>query len=578
MPETVNIPRDTTVKEIRDILQNTAQENASYRAREFNASILEALDGTASAYKKQMRKWFVVNGARNATPEELTALCDEWYTITRDGWNGWTTFYQPEVSAVSTGEKGGDNAELSCTPSTDTVAGQDDYAGLPLFACVDCNWEIDAETLEPAITAIDGITDNFVRTDPKVYVGVLQMSGYHYWTEGAETYTHGYSAVRNGPYANVEPLPEAVRVDGTVRPWVVHAKYMSHTTAEGKMSSCSGLIPTAWISHNSLHTLSAKNGPQYSGTTTADDSFLKLIMMIKYASLTLDGIIQGCCNLNYQYPALVSETGVKRILITQAQAANLEVGMSVLIGNYQGSIDRNAGAMYSITGQGGALITGIETVTVDSTEYAAVYVDVATAFDTAANGANTAGTTYISSFHWVTGKTDGVLGNDGSPVSNTSGKYPGKLQGIEFMNGGYEVLADVILNLYQADGKYWYEPYIVRLREHQNTSITANYVATGLRCEQPAASNWMYIKKQGYAKGVFFATLVGGSSSTHTRDAFYMNGATTGIREWLARGFLDDGAGFAGLSCLNGFNDVSLAYWVILARLSASGNRGEWAA
>lgn len=575
MSETINFPRESTMQEIRDVLR----ANVNARAQEFNESILEALDGTAATYKKQMRKWFVVNGARSATPEELTALCDEWYTITRDGWNGWTTFYQPDVSAVSTGEKGGDNANLSCTPSTDTVAGQDDYAGLPLFACVDCNWEVDAETLDPIITAIDGITDNFVRSDPKVYVGVLQMAGWHYWTDGADSYTHGYSAVRNVPFANVEPVPESVRVDGSVRPWVVHAKYMSHTTAEGKMSSCSGLIPTAFLSHNTLHTLSAKNGAQYSGTTTADDSWLRLMMLIKYASLTLDGIIQGCCNMNYQYYALVGEAGVKRILISTAQAANFEVGMSVLIGNYDGNADRGYSSMYSITGQAGALITGIETVTIDGTDYGAVYVDTEATFDTVANGSAVAGTTYISSFHWTTGKTDGVLGNDGSPVSNTSGKYPGKLQGIEFMNGGYEIIADVILSLYSDDdGVFWYEPYIVLLRANQSTSISANYKATGLKCEQPAAGAWMYIIKLGYANGVFFPILVGGSSSTFTRDALYMNAEAVGTRELLARGTLRRGVGAAGLSCVAGNTALSAAYWACLSRLSASGNRGEWAA
>ena len=225
------------------------------------------------------------------------------------------------------------------------------------------------------------------------------------------------------------------------------------------------------------------------------------------------------------------------------------------------------------------MITGIETVTIDGTDYGAVYVDAESAFDTAANGSAVAGTTYISSFHWITGKTDGVLGNDGSPVSNTSGKYPGKLQGIEFMNGGYEIIADVILSLYSDDdGVFWYEPYIVLLRANQSTSISANYKATGVKCEQPATAAWLYIKKLGYANGVFFPILVGGSSSTFTRDAFYMNAATAGTREWLARGGLSTGVAYAGLSCLTGNDALSTSYWAFLSRLSASGNRGEWAA
>lgn len=572
--EVTNIPRESTLREMVEAIKDSNE----LQKRAMNEEIIAGLDGTAATYKKQMRKWFRLNGANTATSTELTALVDEWYDITRDNWNGWVTFYQPDTSAVSTGERGGDNVGLTCTPSTDSVANTDDYAGLPLFACVDCNFIVDAETLEPVITAIDGITDNFVRTDPGTYVGVLQMSGWHYWADNDTTYTHGYSATRNAPYQHIEPVPEAVRVDGTVRNWVVHAKYMS-TTVDGKMTSCAGRIPTSMMSHNNLHTLSAANGAQYSGTTVCDDAWLKLMAYIKYASLTLDGILQGCCTNNFQYPAAVAETGVKRILITTEQAKNLKVGMGVLLGTYQTTLDRGNASMYSISGLAGAIVTAIETVEVEEAEYAAIYVDTETTFDTAANGESTAGTTYISSYHWTSGSTDGVLGNDGSPVSNTSGKYPAKLQGIEYMVGGYEVIADCILSLYaDSDGLYWYEPYTTNRSANQATSITENYKASGVKCRQPESDAWGYIKKLGYAGGVWFPTETGGSSSTYTRDAFYQNANTTGTREWLARGFLGNGSAVTGLSCLAGTYALTSSAWLYLARLSASGNRGEWVA
>lgn len=538
---------------------------------------LAMLDGaSARQHKAIMRAWFLQRGAEGASPVELTALCDEWYTVTRTGWDGSVEFYQPDVSAVSTGVRRGDNAGMVCVPSTDTETNRDDFAGLPLFACVDCNWIVDADTLEPVITAIDGITSNFVREDPNVYVGVLQMSGYHWQAEDAYTYTHGYCDSLK-PYANIEPVPESVRVDGTVRPWVVHSKYMSKTV-DGKMTSCAGLIPTAQMSHNTLHTLSAKNGAQYSGGTTADDAWLKLMAYIKYASLTLDGILQGCCNNNYQYPVAASEIGVKRVLLTSSNASNFGVGMSVLIGNYAGNKDRGQAAVYSITGSGGAIITAKETVSINGMEYTALYVDTASTFDTVANGADTSGTTYISTWHWRSGACDSVIGNDGSPVSCTSGKYPAKLQGIEYAVGGYEVYADAILNLYQDGDVYYYEPYVVRRSAQQATSITDNYVASGVRCEQPASAGWKYGIRIKFKNGIAFFVLVGGSSSTYTKDAFYMNAGTAGTREWLAFGGLYFGVGFAGLSSLLGSYALSYAPWYVLARLSPNGNRGEWAA
>ncbi|MCD7888332.1 MAG: hypothetical protein LUG23_00130 [Oscillospiraceae bacterium] len=351
------------------------------------------------------------------------------------------------------------------------------------------------------------------------------------------------------------------------------------------MTSCAGLIPTAWNSESSLITLAHKNGAQYSGMTSADKSFVDIMVEVKHASLTLDGIVQGCVNNNYQYPAQVSEEGVKRIILTTTSAANLEVGMSVIVGYYNSSasspLDRGTAAMYSISTNAGCLITAIETVTIDEVEYSVVYVDLDSTFDTTANGTATEGTTYISTWHWITGSTDCVLGNDGSPKSNTSGKYPAKIQGIEIMNGGYEVVADVILKLYQDEedeSVYYYEPYVVNSSANLSSSITDNYIATGIILKQPSSDSWNYIKKVAESEGVRFPCEIGGSSSTYTRDAIYLNANATGTREMLVRGALNYGVAHGGLSCVLGINGVSYAVWNIVARLSANGTRGEYVA
>lgn len=554
----INFPRDTTLKETNRILR-------------YLAPLAVQLDGTASGYKATMRRWFIDNGALEADADQLTALCDKWYTMTREPWHGWVTF--SKATAVSNGTKGGDNASLTCAPSTDTVAGKDDYAGLPLFACVDCNFIVDPETKEPQITAIAGITDNFRRHSPDHFVGVLQMSGYFYTTENDTSYTEGYSSLVNLPYANIAPLDEAIRPNGNVRPWVVHSKYFNHTV-NGKLTSYAGVIPTARnISHNTLHTLAAATGVGYSGGTTADDAFLKIMLHIKYASLSSDNIVVGCCANNSQCTAKVSETAVKRVVLSEADGASFEVGMGVYIGTNE-SNDRWQANTYSISGDAGAVITAVTPVTISGTNYTAVYVDTDSAFDTVAD------TTLITTYHWTNGSTDCVLGNDGSPKSNTSGKYPGKIQGIEFMQGGYEVFADVILKLYkESDGTYWYEPYVCRDTAKFATSITADYKASGVKLLQPAAANWYYIKRLGYKKGVFFPIdITGASSSTYVRDACYALAATEGIREWLARGTLNSGVADAGLSCIHGYAGVSAAFWTFVGRLSPNGNRGEWAA
>ena len=578
------INKPTIDAELSEESENAVQNKvitAALYARD-DAYLLSQLDGTKATYDRIMREWFNVRGASDMTPAELTALCCEWYEKTVKEWDGSVTFDQPDYAGGSTGmygTKGGDNAGLTCIPSTDTTHNTDDYEGLPLFACVDVNYVVDATSLDILITEIDGVTDGFVRDDVDVFVGVMQATGWHWQSETEETYTHGYRSSYLATYSDIVPLPEAVRVDGTVRPFVVHSKYMS-TDNSGKLTSCSGVYVKAFESHNTIHTKSATTGAQYSGSTTADDYFLKLMAYIKYGSLSLDGIMNGCNNYNLQYYAQVAETGVKRIILPSSSA--LVVGSTVIIGTYNGtSTDRGTAANYNISGAYGWKILSIEDITIDETAYKAVYVDAPEDFNTTANGSAVSGTTIVSTWHWMCGSCDSVKGNDGSPGSNTNNLRPFRLQGVEYMVGGYEVKADVIMNLeaITSGGPSNYIPYTVARTLQQSTEITQNYTKlSDLAIECPASTGWQYIKKLKFKNGVAYPNIVGGSSTTYTKDAFYMNNnATTGAREWLACGYLNRGAN-AGMSSLNGLNDLTAATWTCLPRLSPNGNRGEWSA
>lgn len=554
-----------------------ALENLALGSENANPALL--MDGTAASYKSVMRTWFIANGALTATAAELTALCDKWYSITRTGWSGGVTFYQPSTSTRSDGTKVGDNAGLSCTPSTDTVANQDDYAGLPLFAVVDCNWTIDATTLEPIITAIDGITPNFKRYDTGVFVGVLQMGGFTQDVEGDTTYTYSYSDGVAGT-ENFKPVPESVRVDGTIRPWVIHGKYLA-SVVDNKLTACAGVTPRAHvISHNSVRTYAAAIGTQYSGMSVLDDAWLKLMGIIKYGRIESDTTLAGCCNFNFSSWAQVDETSVNRVLLTSGQGTNFPVGCQIMIGAAIATTvpDRGNAGAYSLSGVDGRTVTEVRQVTVSDTTYDAVYFDGDAI--TTVGTPSTIGGTVIQTWHWKTGSCDNVLGNDGSPVSCTSGKFPAKLQGIEYMMGAYEVYGDVILKWTVEDGQSVCESYTVNRAAKQAQDITSDYEASGMRCVVPSGSNgWKYILKL-FHKGFFFPDDLTGSSSTGTRDAMwaYADGSTTGLREWPAFCDLNGGLATAGRSALSAIFGLSYAYWYISSRLSPNGNRGEWAA
>lgn len=543
----------------------------------YDQYIVSMLDGTKETYNKVMRAWFYANGVNAVTSEGLTELVDKWYKITRESWSGGTRFHQPSQSSISTGTKTGDNAGKSCTPSTNSVKGQDDYEGLPLFAVKDCNFTYDNSNKKPIITAIEGITDGFERRNPEKNVGVLQMSGFYYADEDDTTYEYGVSSEFEEGHDYCEPYPEAInRIDNTVRSWVLHAKYMNHTV-DNKLTSYAGVVPTAYsISQNTLIDRKNSMNNGLTGGCICDYAFIQMMAFVKYGQMTLDGLLQGCVNYNYQYYAAHGETGVKRVLLTASQAANLIEGSTVLVGAYAGNADRAQAAVYSISGNHGFIIKSKETVTVSGVSYVAINLDADEAFDTVGDGSATAGNTIISTFHWVNGSCDNILGNDGSPANPNTGQYAAKLQGIEYSVGGYEVFSDVILS----EDTENYAVYITRDASKQSKDSIANYEDTGLRSAKPSAGAWQYIRKLGFKKGVFFGIdTLNASGSTYTRDGFYKDAAsTTSLREWLAFGALNSGVGNGGLSYLFGLNGLGFAGWSIVARLSCNGNRGEWTA
>lgn len=540
--------------------------------------IVTLLDGTKEKYKAVQKAWFLENGAETADSATLTALVDRWYTITRKPWNGWTRFYHTDVSSVSTGEKMGDLKGTTLVPSTDTVAGQDDFAGNPLFAVTKVNWTM--ANSQPVITAIEGISPDFEIDNPDKLVGVVQMTGYHWYTtlaESSQYYDEGYSATWLQTKSHIEPLPEAVRPDKTVRPWVIHAAYIAGVH-NGKMTCCSGQVPKGNVSHNGSHDMAKANGTDYSGTCSCDRSFLILMCRIMLGSLTIDGILNGCYSYYLSHTAKVSETGVNRIIVDASAKSAYVVGSNVIIITQKFAIDEYKRQTCQDNTANRYKILDIEDVTIGTTEYAAIYVDAKTPFNTVAESTDsTVVPTVIFTVPWTSGSTDDVLGNTGS-LNCTDGKHPVKLQGIEFANGQWEVLSDAINKLWKdTDGNYWCTAYIVDTVANQSTSLTDNYreVCT---IAQPDVTTTQYIKYLTYKNGLYYPTVVGGSSSTYSCDCVYLNGATEGTREFLCFGNLRGDVAAYGLSYLYLGWALGGWWWNSASRLSPNGNRGAWGA
>lgn len=548
---------------------------------QLNALCVAMINGTADGYKRAMKAWFAAKGAQAKVDagEDLTALCDEWYAITRVPWDGGVEFYQPDVTASGVGTKYGDNAGMVMEPSTDTTAGQDDYAGHPLFAVVDCNAVVDPTTKDVKITAIEGITNNFERYNPSIFVGVLQQNGYTYTEDSGKTYKIGYTSEYKQGKTDIS-APFGVRfTDNKFREWTIHTKYMAHKTSDNKLTCCAGVVPTARVfSHNTLMTYARNIGAGYSATCASDLGFIQFMYFLMTGVLYSDGKLTGCFGWDVRYPALKAETGAKRVLIA-ANVTNLPVGCTILIGpRGSGNTYDRYDAQATLSGGDGRKVTSVEQVTLDGTTYTAISFE-GDAIDTVAAGADDATTTYVRSWHWTTGTTDCVLGNTGAYKSCTSGIYPIKIQGIELANGAWETLGDSIMKYYQdSEGNYKFQRYTVADATKQSTAITADYKACGVEVDQPASSSWNYIVKMLFALGMFQPSIItGGGSSTYHKDAHYVLAATTGEREILCVGRLDSSVAHCGVSCSSCYDSLGYTAWSIGGRLSFNGCRGELA-
>ncbi|MBR3297733.1 MAG: hypothetical protein IKI64_00870 [Clostridia bacterium] len=351
-----------------------------------------------------------------------------------------SSFYRYSTSTSPVGTKKDANAGLVCEPSTNDTAGRDDYADLPLFACFDCNYTIDGTTLEPVLHAIKDVYGEFSASPSDSFVGVLQMTGWVRRTADNTEKTVEYAAYRKE--AGFDPLPEAVRAsDNSVRPFVIHAKYAAGYNSAGKLSSVSGAQPVTGrpssaggrsVGRDAQITLWRAWGDQYCGASICDQAFLQTMLEIKYACLGSSQVMRGV-DLYSAYASIrVSETGVKRAIVSYA--TNYLVGMCVSLGT---SHDRSAAACYNVCPI--AAITNVEDINVNGMDYKALTLDTPNTFDTDAM------TTRLVLHPWKTGSTDAVKGNDGSPYNNLSGKEPFKLQGIELMLGAGEAMGSTLL-------------------------------------------------------------------------------------------------------------------------------------
>lgn len=498
-----------------------------------------------------------------------------YFALRRNGKVFTTKIYKWETSTSPVGVKMNANENMVAEPSVGRTEGRDDYAQYGLFHHFTCNFSVD----ENGFNHVDALEGQIGFTKyGKVQVGEVTMSAWFGIEDTTEAVLYHYSDSQTEltPY----PMKESINPDGTISPFMIHAKYAAGDI-DGVPYSSKGLAPANGcqatqarnpVSYTGMITYMHKLGGHYCGTTSWDLFYRQLMMIIKYATTHSQSIMAGCTSYSNQNQNLVEETGVMRVVLTKAQAAGYVIGSYVSIGDVGSNTNKDRYYSYMHNKAYSVKVTKIEDVD-DSN--AAVYVDAPEAFDTTL-------TTWITTMPWHSGATDEVAGSDGSPNSNTNGKDPYKIQGIETCIGAYEVLGNVVMDIVTgSDGNPARDVYVCEDASTLSSNIAtvrANYKKAIAQVAYTAAS-WKYITEETTDPnlGIMIPTKVGGGSTTGFADAMYTDAGTSGQREWLALGGLYNGAG-AGLWFLDAYAGWSSTYWCIVSGVSPNGTRGEWQA
>ena len=498
-----------------------------------------------------------------------------YFALRRNGKVFTTKIYKWETSTSPVGVKMNANENMVAEPSVGRTEGRDDYAQYGLFHHFTCNFSVD----ENGFNHVDALEGQIGFTKyGKVQVGEVTMSAWFGIEDTTEAVLYHYSDSQTEltPY----PMKESINPDGTISPFMIHAKYAAGDI-DGVPYSSKGLAPANGcqatqarnpVSYTGMITYMHKLGGHYCGTTSWDLFYRQLMMIIKYATTHSQSIMAGCTSYSNQNQNLVEETGVMRVVLTKAQAAGYVIGSYVSIGDVGSNTNKDRYFSYIHNKAYSVKVTKIEDVDASN---AAVYVDAPEAFDTTL-------TTWITTMPWHSGATDEVAGSDGSPNSNTNGKDPYKIQGIETCIGAYEVLGNVVMDIVTgADGNPARDVYVCEDASTLSSNIAtvrANYKKAIAQVAYTVAS-WKYITEETTDPnlGIMIPTKVGGGSTTGFADGLYTDAGTSGQREWLALGTLYNGA-TAGLWVLVASTGWSSTGWHIVSGVSPNGTRGEWQA
>lgn len=547
---------------------------------EVTADILKKVDIAQGV--ENAGKVLGIDSDGNVTPvssplDEQTLLeksIENYYALRRTGKVYQTKLWKFATNPTSTGVKQLDNEGLIFEPSTDTEEGQDDYLNgqHSLFEWCHVNYIRDADgTARP--TAIEGMDD--YKTTGAVDVGAMQMSFWWKWDSSNAEYD--LITISDTPHEELGLVPwcECKKADGTTVPWCIGSAYISGKASDGKLRSQPGLPPERNQSHNNMITNYSEKGEGYKGAGAERNTFQFIFNAIKGATKNSQSLFAGVTNWNIQYEASIQNVDNHTYFpVTNAQAANIPLGTCVSVG-YGGN---NSGTANNDRGQATIHeyaddVKVLRKEALPDGENTAIYLDIPddAAFNTMPHVYDDtfSAPIILSSMHAVAGLTDSVLGHhDGSPVSNTDSKHPYRVQGREYLVGGYIVASDTVAYL-NADGSrtvYTAEKGTAHSNNQETILSTYKNAGTIPNSATGTAADW-YIGDLSLDENTaaWWPSAEGSGSMQGVCDRYYAGGSGSDtLREYLQGGFLWSGS-LAGVGFLDLYGTLSSGSWSSLA-------------
>lgn len=473
-----------------------------------------------------------------------------WLARMRDGKNYGVSI--PKGSSTACTKTGANAGIANPKPGVIGRAAIDPYVNQGAFFFVEVNGGVDADGT-PYVTAIDG-DGRFSRLDD---TWVLTPVLYALESETDDAVNLTVSDTRQ---PGMKRQPAALLPNGAQRPYMLYAKYALSVDADGKPRSVSGAQVKRFVSHDTGVSLMKTATTGDSFKTAADDWYVKVMFLLKYATKNSQSVFAGCTGYDVQMSPTVAESNTTRVVVAKEKADQILIGSSMILGTHTGtSNDRGNGYNYDVFDAA----TVIKKVDVDASN-TAIYFDVAKPFSTA--------TTYLlSTVPWRAGACDAVEG-DGSPTSCTDGKQPFVVQGIELGLGMYEVLGNVLIQ-YTGTGTV---VYVNPDTKNEKAGSSPDSALSAGTFPGQATEGWNYALYCKTVNGLMIQQGTGASTSVGICDGNYKVADTAvGWREWLSLGGLWIWAN-GGLWCVVGNGGTGVAGWGFGSRRSANGrSRGE---